>query len=128
MTDKITPKQEKFALALMTYNTVEEARKSVGVSRTTVSKWKRDIKFRRYFRNLRLSTMEQTTARLQAVSLDAVEVLYDLMMDESVSPFVRQQSAKSILDTAYKAHETEDILEIVEEIREELTDEQTRDY
>ena len=39
MGEKVTPRQEKFALALMTSNTIEEARETVGISRTTVNKW-----------------------------------------------------------------------------------------
>ena len=124
MGDKITPRQEKFALALMTCNTIEEARGAVGISRTTVNKWQRDITFKRYYRELRLNAMQQTTARLQSVSMEAVEVLHDLMTDETVSPFVRQQSAKTILEVAYKAHETGDILEVVEEIKAELVEDE----
>ena len=103
MGEKVTPRQEKFALALMTSNKSEEARETVGISRTTVNKWQRDITFKRYYRELRLNAMQQTTARLQAVSMEAVEVLHNLMTDETVSPFVRQQSAKTILEVAYKA-------------------------
>ena len=124
MGEKVTPRQEKFALALMTSNTIEEARETVGISRTTVNKWQRDITFKRYYRELRLNAMQQTTARLQAVSMEAVEVLHNLMTDETVSPFVRQQSAKTILEGAYKAHETGDILEVVEEIKAELIEDE----
>lgn len=124
MGEKVTPKQEKFALALMTCNTIEEARAAVGISRTTVNKWQRDITFKRYYRELRLNAMQQTTARLQAVSMEAVEVLHGLMTDETVSPFVRQQSAKTILEVAYKAQETGDILEVVEEIKAELIEDE----
>lgn len=124
MGEKVTPRQEKFALALMTSNTIEEARETVGISRTTVNKWQRDITFKRYYRELRLNAMQQTTARLQAVSMEAVEVLHNLMTDETVSPFVRRQSAKTILEVAYKAHETGDILEVVEEIKAELIEDE----
>lgn len=124
MGEKVTPRQEKFALALMTSNTIEEARETVGISRTTVNKWQRDITFKRYYRELRLNAMQQTTARLQAVSMEAVEVLHNLMTDETVSPFVRQQSAKTILEVVYKAHETGDILEVVEEIKAELIEDE----
>ena len=124
MGEKVTPRQEKFALALMTSNTIEEARETVGISRTTVNKWQRDITFKRYYRELRLNAMQQTTARLQAVSMEAVEVLHNLMTDETVSPFVRQQSAKTILEVVYKAHETADILELVEEIKAELIEDE----
>ena len=124
MGEKVTPRQEKFALALMTSNTIEEVRETVGISRTTVNKWQRDITFKRYYRELRLNAMQQTTARLQAVSMEAVEVLHNLMTDETVSPFVRQQSAKTILEVVYKAHETGDILEVVEEIKAELIEDE----
>ncbi|RFE00917.1 hypothetical protein ADO06_01790 [Streptococcus parauberis] len=38
------------------------------------------------------------------------------MNDSTVSPYARQQSAHSILTLAYKAHETTDIIEMVEEL------------
>ena len=41
-----------------------------------------------------------------------------------VKKVLRQQSAKTILEVAYKAHETGDILEVVEEIKAELVEDE----
>lgn len=60
--------------------------------------------------------MQQTTAHLQSASIEAVDVLREIMNDSTVSPYARQQSAHSILTLAYKAHETTDIIEMVEEL------------
>lgn len=46
------------------------------------------------------------------------------MLDDSISPYARQQSAQTILSTAYKAHELDDIVEMVEELEARFEDEQ----
>lgn len=102
--------------ALMTSKGVLEASEKAGISRSTGYNYLKDVTFRRIFRQYRTDLMQQTTAQLQSASMEAVSVLREIMNDRTVSPYARQQSAQSILTLAYKAHETDDILEMVEEM------------
>ena len=54
--------------------------------------------------------------RLNSVAVDAVEVLTAIMNDPTISPYARQQSARTILEFAYKAYENEAIIEKLEEL------------
>ena len=60
--------------------------------------------------------MEQATSRLNNVAVEAVEVLTNIMNDPTISPYARQQSARTILEFAYKAYENEAIIEKLEEL------------
>ncbi|WP_303973924.1 replication protein [Streptococcus merionis] len=115
-TDKLTPKQEKFLLALMTSKTIDEATQKAGIARTTGYNYMKSLTFRRAYRKARTDIVQQTTALLQSASIEAVEVLREIMLDKSVSPYARQQSAQTVLTMAYKAHEVENVLEVVEEL------------
>lgn len=112
----LTPKQERFMVAMATSKSITEATKKAGIARVTGHKYLKDIKFKRAFRAYRSELMQQTTALLQSASIEAVGVLRSIMMDESISPYARQQSAQTILNVAYKAHELDDIVEMVEEL------------
>ena len=64
----------------------------------------------------RNQAMEQATSRLNNVAVEAVEVLTAIMNDPTISPYARQQSARTILEFAYKAYENEAIIEKLEEL------------
>lgn len=97
-------------------NGVNDATKKAGISRSTGYKYLKDITFKRIYRQYRTDLMQQTTAQLQNASIEAVNVLREIMNDPDVSPYARQQSAQTILTMAYKAHETTDIIEMVEDL------------
>ena len=110
-------------MALLTSNTIVEASQKAGISKATGFNYLKDIKFKRYYRKYRTDLMQQTTAHLQAASIEAVNVLRGFMNDPDISPYARQQSAQTILSMAYKAHETTDIIEMVEELEAKFNNE-----
>ncbi|MGT2800413.1 hypothetical protein JavanS292_0005 [Streptococcus satellite phage Javan292] len=112
-------------LALLESKSVEEAAKKAGIGRTTGHGYLKSLTFRRAYREARNNVMQQATALLQSASTEAVEVLREIMLDESVSPYARQQSARTILEFGYKAHENENILEVIEELEARFEDEAT---
>ena len=121
--EKITPKQEKFMLALMTAPTVTEASKLAGIARSTGQKYLTDITFKRAYRQYRTDIMQQATGKLQNASIRAVEILEEIMNDETVSPYARQQAAQTILNMAMKSHEVDNVLEIFEELELRIAEE-----
>lgn len=123
MTDKLTPRQQKFMIALLNSRTVEEAAEKAGIGRTTGHSYLKSVTFKRAYREARNNVMQQATALLQSASTEAVQVLREIMLDESISPYTRQQSARTILEFGYKAHENEHILEVIEELEARFEDE-----
>lgn len=61
--------------------------------------------------------MQQVTARLQKASEEAVAVLTEVMNDKEAAPNARVQSAKNVLDIAYKSIELDDIQEQLDELK-----------
>lgn len=110
--------------AMVTSKTITEAAERAGIGRVTAHNYLKDITFKRAFRRYRSELMQQTTALLQSASIEAVEVLREIMLDKSISPYARQQSAQTVLNAAYKAHELDDIVEMVEELEARFEDEQ----
>ncbi|QBX07447.1 hypothetical protein JavanS152_0010 [Streptococcus satellite phage Javan152] len=108
----------------MISNGIQEATKKAGISRSTGYKYLKDVTFKRLYRQYRTDLLQQTTAQLQSASVEAVNVLKEIMNDKSISPYARQQSAQSILTLAYKAHELDDVVEMVEELEARFEDEQ----
>lgn len=110
--EELTLKEEKFLTALMLAPNMGKACEKVGISRRTAAK----TTVRSAYRKMRNQAMEQATSRLNSVAVDAVEVLTAIMNDPKISPYARQQSARTILEFAYKAYENEAIIEKLEEL------------
>lgn len=92
-----------------------EACQKAGIARSTGQKYLKSVTFRRAFREYRSELLRQTTTQLQTASLEAVQILRGIMLDDTVSPYARQQAAQTILTTAYKAHGIESVHEVLEE-------------
>lgn len=120
--DKLTPKQERFMLALATAPSVTIACERSGIARSTGHKYLKSTTFRKAWRDYRGEIMQQTTSQLQNASLEAVAVLREIMLDGTASPYARQQAAQTVLTMAYKAHEVDNVLEVVEEIKEAMAE------
>lgn len=108
-------------LALLSEPTIEKAHKKAKIAEVTAYRWMKDPNFNYHFKKLRNEFIKNTTAKLQANSLRAVDTLVSIMENEDLSALARVQSAKTILEFAYKGTEIEEIqerLERLEEIKE----------
>lgn len=113
---ELNRRQENFLNAILEVGNVTEASKLANISRNTAYNYLKNVTFRRIYRERRNEMLKETTTRLQNASIQAVEVLIEIMNDTSISPYARQQSAQTVLSMAYKAVETTDIVEQVEEL------------
>lgn len=102
-------RQDKFLKALLEAGSIDEACKMANINRTTGYKYLKDSTFMNEYRSLRREAMQQVTARLQKKSEEAVQVLSDIMLDVDAPTGSRVQSAKNVLDVAYRSIELDDI-------------------
>lgn len=109
-------RQDRFLKALLEAPSIEKACELAGINKTTGYKYLKDEKFLMEYRKLRREAMQQVTARLQKTSEEAVNVLRDVMHDKEASPSARVQSAKNILEIAYRSIELDDIQERIESL------------
>lgn len=120
---ELNRRQENFLNAILETGNVTEASKLANISRNTAYTYLKNVTFKRIYRERRNEMLKETTTRLQNASIRAVEVLLEIMNDNAVSPYARQQSAQTVLSMAYKAVETTDIVEQVEELEAKFENE-----
>lgn len=102
----LNQRQQNFLKALLVTDTIEKACKEANITKATGYKYLRDEAFIYEYRSIRRELMQQVTGKLQQASDEAVKVLEDVMTDkENSTPSARVQSAKTILDVAYRAIE-----------------------
>lgn len=110
--------QERFLLALATNDTIEKASEQAGIARSTAYKYLKDETFKEARKRMRRGTMEVVNGRVQHEALESVNVLAEIRDDPEAPTHTRVQASKVLLETAYKAHELEDVIERIEELEE----------
>ncbi len=119
-TGRLSRKQEKAILALVSSKTVEDAAKVSGIGRTTLFKWLQNDAFQDAYRRARTKIVQQAIAKMQNASGLAVSVLEEIMSDKEALPSTRVNAAKAVLETSLKAVEIEDILRRIERIESNI--------
>lgn len=108
--------------ALLSEPTTIQAYQKANISEKTAYVWLKDTDFQMYFKQLRLDFIKNTTAKLQANTTRAVDTLVNIMENENLSALARVQSARTILEFAYKGVEIEDIQERLDKLEEQGKD------
>ena len=122
---KLPRKQQAAISALMSYRTMDEAAKAIGVSTSTLRRWMDLPDFREAYLKARRQAVTQSYARLQQNSGAACTVLLKMMADPAVKPWARIQAARSVLEFSTQSLETDDMLVRLERL--EKTQEQRRE-
>ena len=107
--EKITRKQEQAIAALLTEPTLEGAARAVGVNVATLSRWRQQPEFGDAYREARQETIERVTAHISASCSTAVSTLCAIMEDTDAPASARVSAARTMLEHAYRAFETEDL-------------------
>jgi DNA-binding MurR/RpiR family transcriptional regulator len=106
---KYPRKKDQAILALLTHPTIGEAADTAGVSEVTLWRWLQDQDFQQSYREAKRQVVQQALTRVQQVSGEAVDVLRDVMADDTKPPSSRVTAARTILDMALKSVEIEDL-------------------
>ncbi len=117
----LTPRQEKFLLALLSEPTVNQACRTAGISPKTGRNYLHSEVFSEAYKKMRRDIMKQTTARLQFLALKATQELEKILDNPEASPYAKINAAQLVLDKAYKGLELEDLEERIERL-EQITD------
>ena len=111
---EISAKQEKLIANLVTERTIEKACERSGVSPVTFWRWSKNIQFQKEYRKARRLVFENAVAKLQSLTLAAVECLEKNLASEN--PSVELRAASIILDMSAKGIETFDLSERLESL------------
>lgn len=119
MTKVETAKRDKYMVALLTSSTKTEAYKTAHISKATANRIEQDPGFIDQYNKVRRQAMTQASDKLQGLASKAVDTLATIMDSEQATPTERTRVAKIILDGAYQALQTQDILERLDKLEQE---------
>lgn len=119
MTKVETAKREKYLVALLTSSTKTEAYKTAHISKATANRIEQDPGFIDQYNKVRRQAMTQASDKLQGLASKAVDTLATIMDSEQATPTERTRVAKIILDGAYQAQQTQDILNRLDKLEQE---------
>ncbi|MGX7328056.1 phage replication protein [Enterococcus bulliens] len=122
--EELNIRQDRFLKALLESSSVDEAAKKAKITRATGYKYLRDKQFMKEYRTLRNDAMQQVATRLQQASVEAVNVLKEVMNDKEAPHASRVSSAKNILDVAYRAFESDDLAVRMEKVEAHMNAQQ----
>lgn len=107
--EKLTRTQEKAIAALLTCPSILDAARQSGVAEVTLYRWLKLEAFQTSYREARRQVVQQAIVQVQDACGEAVKTLRAIMQESAAPASARVSAAKTILDTAVKAVELEDI-------------------
>lgn len=122
LSGKISAKQEKLIALLLTEKTIDEACLKGKIAATTYWRWMQNEAFLREYRKVRRGILENTVARLQSSTYQAIETLERNLTCENSAAEIR--AAQIILEQSIRGLELLDIEGRVEMLEELLTKEE----
>lgn len=114
-----TNKQLNFMFALLSEPTISKACKKARISEKTAYIWLKDTNFQMHYKKLRLDFLKNTTAKLQANTLRAVDTLLNIMENEDLSTSARVQCIRTLLEYSYKGTVIEDIQDRLDKLEKQ---------
>jgi hypothetical protein len=108
--EKLSRKQEQGIRALLLQPTLIDAATAIGVDERTLRRWLRENAiFQLAYREARRAVVQHAITQVQHATGEAVETLRNVMQDRESPASARVSAAKTILETAIKAVEVEDL-------------------
>jgi heterodisulfide reductase subunit C len=108
--EKLTRKQEQAISCLLEQATLKDAAVACGIGEMTLRRWLQQPGFQEHYRQAKRQVVEQAITSVQKATEEAVGVLKEIMNDKEAPTSSRVSAAKTILETAIKAVELEDIM------------------
>ncbi|MGD0620911.1 MAG: hypothetical protein ABSA82_00345 [Thermacetogeniaceae bacterium] len=119
---RLSRKQETAISCLLEQPTIKEAAVFCGVGEVTLWRWMQQPDFQECYRAAKRQVVEQSITRLLQVTGEAVSTLREIMLDKEAPTSSRVSAAKTILETAIKSVEIEDILTRLEALEQAQAD------
>ena len=107
--EKLSRKQDQVITALVTCASITEAAAQCGLADVTLRRWLKQEPFQAAYREARRAVVQQAITQVQRATGEAVDTLRRVMQDAEAPASARVSAAKTILETAVKAVEVEDL-------------------
>lgn len=117
---EMTTQEREFLQALLSSKSVNQARKKVGFSTLKAYNLWNDKEFRAEFNKANDEIIMLMVTQLSTLSMNALEVLAEVMNNPSEKGAVKVQASKTILDTLLKLRDQQSLSNRMDEIEERL--------
>ena len=107
--EKLSRKQELALANLLTCPSIADAAKQTGIGEHTLFRWLKDDAFAEAYMEARRQVVRHAIARVQQACTQAVETLQAIMGNPEAPASARVSAARTVLETAIKAVELEDL-------------------
>jgi hypothetical protein len=125
--EKLTAKQERALVALLSTGGIKEAAELCAVNESTMWRWLQLPSFQARYRAARRQVVETAIAQLQSDCSVAVRVLREVAEDAQSPASARVSAAKTIIEQSVSAVELMDLQERLEALEERIaTDQDTK--
>lgn len=109
VSSKLTRKQDQAIAALLTCPSILDAARHSGVAEVTLYRWLKLEGFQTGYRDARRQVVQQAIVQVQQATGEAVETLRAVMQDPNAPASAKVSAAKTILETALRGVELEDL-------------------
>ena len=117
---EMTTKEREFLQALLSSKSVNQAIKKVGFSTLKGYALWNDKEFRAEFNKANDEIIMLMVSKLSTLSMNALDVLVDVMNNPAEKGAVKVQASKTILDTLLKLRDQQSLSNRMDEIEERL--------
>jgi len=107
--EKLSRKQEALISALLTAPRLADAAQTAGIGEVTAWRWLKQEAFQTAYREARRAVVQYAIVQVQHATGTAVQTLLAVMQDANAPASAKVSAAKTILETAVKAVELEDL-------------------
>src|SRR5262245_5082366 len=107
--EKLSRKQDQIITALVSCASIAEAAGQCGLAEVTVRRWLKQDAFQQAYRDARQQVVQQAIVQVQQATGEAVATLRQVMQAAEAPASAKVSAAKTILETAVKAVELEDL-------------------
>ena len=107
--EKLSRKQELAIAALLTCSAIADAAKQCSIGEVTLHRWLKDATFQAVYREARRAVVQHAIVQVQQATGEAVATLRQVMQAAEAPASAKVSAAKTILETAVKAVELEDL-------------------
>lgn len=118
-------KKERYLECLLTSSSQKEAYQKAHIAKATANRYQNDPKFQQQYRKMRRQSMEFTGNQLRDLTAKAVTTLAKVLDDEEATPTEKTRAAKIILDSAFQVQQTQDILDRLDDLEQEVKEDES---
>jgi hypothetical protein len=119
--EKFSRKQERTIKALLENDTLADAAQAVGIGETTLWRWLQEPEFKSAFREAKRRVLDEALTTLQKATGKAIGALVSILEDQGKPASARVTAAKTILETAVKSIQVEELEARVDQLERAIS-------